>query len=289
MCDKCLKFQVFCGYHWWTLPPQVNNKFLFFQLLLIIQSLTTLNSEYLSRSCVNSTTTGSDLSKTLNQIEQTCFYAVLLSFLLLLLSRYFVKWIIWGTCIGAMFVISVVTIAVWKEPNLLIHHEWELTTLEVCAIKVIPTMILIVGAVFLILYRREIRLVGYLFKELSKETLKVSSVIFQPVLTCLIVVLASYFSRSLLLTTDNDRFTYPQILSLILYIWFISFVYGCQNFMIAGAVSKCHQEQDKTSTKCPFWSTIAHLIYFHLGNVCCGRFIAIFKPVVKVRIYWRNS
>ena len=133
-------------------------------------------------------------------------------------------------------------------------------------------------------YRRELRLIGYLFEEISKQTINFLLIIFQPILTCLVAVLASYYIKSLLLTTESNKSIYLQILSLIFYSWFIIFIHGCQNFMIAGTVSKFHQEQDTTNQKSFFWQTFFHLIHFHLGSVCCGRFITIFKPVTIVSI-----
>jgi len=256
--------------------------YIFLQLFLIIHTLTSLNSHYHSRGCNESITTDSDLSETLNQVELVCLYAILMSFLLLLLSRYFTKHIIWSTCIGSMFILSVVTILAWKEPQMLILDEWELTTVEVLIIKIIPTIILIVGAVLLALYRREIRLAGYLYEEVSKEIVEIRSMIFHPILTCLVVVLATHSFKNLLGTSENGKITYPQILILIFYFWFIIFVYGCQNFMIAGIITKHYYKQDKPNSKCKFLTILAHLIHFHLGSVCYARFITIFKPVAKV-------
>lgn len=249
---------------------------------MIIHSLTSLNSQYHSSGCNELITADSDLSKILNQVEFICLYAILISFLLLLLSRYFTKYIIWGTCIGSMFILSVVTILAWKEPQMLILEEWELTTVEVLIIKIIPTLILIVGAALMALYRREIRLAGYLYDEVSKEIIEIRSMILHPILTCLVVVLATYFFKNLLGTLENSKITYPQLFILILYFWFIIFVYGCQNFMIAGIVSKHYHKQDKPNSKCKFLTMLAHLIHFHLGSVCYARFIIIFKPVAKV-------
>ncbi|XP_070497905.1 choline transporter-like protein 1 isoform X2 [Chironomus tepperi] len=250
-------------------------------LLLIIQSLSTQNSEFPSRNC-NVTTTKAATSKTINHIERTCLYAILLSFLLLLLSRYFIKCIIWSACIGTMFILCVLTIVVWKEPHLLIQKEWAVTTIELYMIRMILTISLLVGATFLIIYRREIRLVGYLFEEISKESARMSTIIIQPILTCLVAVMASYFIKNLVIVTENHKMTHPQILSLILYIWFINFIYGCQNFIIAGIVSKQVVKQDKINSKYYIWSIFFHLIHFHLGSICCGRFITMFKPVIMI-------
>lgn len=71
------------------------------------------------------------------------------------------------------------------------------------------------------------------------------------------------------------------------FIWFTQFLFGCQDFVIGGAVSKWFFTRNKSKLSFPILISFAHLIRYHLGSVCFGSLLiaiiqfirAIFKLV----------
>lgn len=59
-------------------------------------------------------------------------------------------------------------------------------------------------------------------------------------------------------------------LNFFAFLWFVQFLFGCQNFVIAGAVSKWFFTRNKSKLGFPILISFGHLIRYHLGSVCLG-------------------
>lgn len=66
-------------------------------------------------------------------------------------------------------------------------------------------------------------------------------------------------------------------------LWFINILFGCQDFIIAGSVSKWYFTRNKSKLNFPIISSFGHLIRYHLGSICFGSLIiAIIQLIVGV-------
>ena len=57
------------------------------------------------------------------------------------------------------------------------------------------------------------------------------------------------------------------------FLWFIQFLFGCQDFVISGAVSKWFFTRNKSKLSMPMMRSFGHLIRYHLGSICFGSLI----------------
>jgi hypothetical protein len=65
------------------------------------------------------------------------------------------------------------------------------------------------------------------------------------------------------------------------FLWFTQFLFGCQDFVIAGAVSKWFFTRNKTKLGWPIAISFAHLIRYHLGSVCFGSLLIAITQMVR--------
>lgn len=182
-----------------------------------------------------------DLIKTWPKILLTCFVAFIFSYIVLLLFRYAIEYIIW-IIYGSFIVLMIAGVIA-------------------CLIFGIIPLAIGLGisaaiSIFALYYfRKRIKLVAQLFKEASKALVDVPSIIFEPILTFLSLLLAiAPFIYFLILTetagspanTRNPDGTthvsfvqdggvkFAKFLNTVSFIWFTQFVLGCQHFVIAG-------------------------------------------------------
>lgn len=68
--------------------------------------------------------------------------------------------------------------------------------------------------------------------------------------------------------------------------WFTNFIFGCQDFIIAGAVSKWFFTRNKSKLNLPVLTSFGHLIRYHLGSICLGSTIIAVIQVFRVILKW---
>lgn len=68
--------------------------------------------------------------------------------------------------------------------------------------------------------------------------------------------------------------------------WFTNFLFGCQDFIIAGAVSKWFFTRNKSKLNFPALISFGHLIRFHLGSICMGSTIIAVIQFFRVILKW---
>ncbi|KAL7012097.1 hypothetical protein ACKWTF_014629 [Chironomus riparius] len=201
-----------------------------------------------------------------------CFVAFIFSYVFLILFRHAAKYVIWIINIG--FVVLVVGLAI------------------LCAFAGIiegALMFGIMGLVligFLIFFRKRIALVAKLFKEASKALTDVPSIMFEPILTFIsllvsFLIFATFFVIISFAGEDEPVTGPAHACNLISFIFITQFIIGCQNFIIAGTIVRWYFTRDKTKLHKPIKKSFSHLFKFHLGSVCFGAILITIVKIIK--------
>ncbi|KAL7017410.1 hypothetical protein ACKWTF_010365 [Chironomus riparius] len=240
-----------------------------------------------------------DLILTWPSIGLVCVVAFIFSYILLILFRYAIKYIIWIIYIGFVVLLAAASIGCWI--GYFAGKSGEKEALLIPAI--VFSIMTVITVIVLIWFRKRIRLVAQLFKEASKALIDIPTILFEPVLTFLALMLAfapfMYFaiivetSGKLEKGTALDgkfQATYQhnfgvyaaRYLNIFAFIWFTQFIFGCQHFIIAGTISKWYFARDKTKLDSPIMKSFHHLVFFHLGSVCLGSMIITIVKIIKM-------
>lgn len=240
-----------------------------------------------------------DLILTWPSIALVCVVAFIFSYILLILFRYAIKYIIWIIYIGFIVLIAAAAIGCWVG-----YFAGKQGSKEGFLVPAILFSIMaVISIILLIWFRKRIRLVAQLFKEASKALIDIPTILFEPVLTFLALMLAfaPFVYFAIIIETSgkleagkalDDKFqaTYQhtfgvyaaRYLNIIAFIWFTQFIFGCQHFVIAGTISKWYFARDKTKLDSPIMKTFHHLVFFHLGSVCLGSLIITIVKIIKM-------
>jgi hypothetical protein len=65
------------------------------------------------------------------------------------------------------------------------------------------------------------------------------------------------------------------------FLWFTQFLFGCQDFVIAGSVSKWFFTRNKGKLGWPIAISFGHLIRYHLGSVCFGSLLIAITQMIR--------
>jgi solute carrier family 44 protein 1 (choline transporter-like protein) len=184
-----------------------------------------------------------DLMNSWHKILLTAFIAFLLSYGMLNLFRFainYVIWIIFGSFIVLFGVCALVSLFYLEFLS--------------CIVFLIFTA---VGVAILFYYRTRIELTAELFKEASKALIEVPSLLIEPILTFLALILAFivfiYFVIVIAASGDpvnkknedgtnhvmfeqDGGIAWAGFLNIVAFIWFTQFIIGCQHYVIAGEV-----------------------------------------------------
>jgi solute carrier family 44 protein 1 (choline transporter-like protein) len=119
-----------------------------------------------------------DLINLWPQMSLVCLVAFVFSYILLMLFRYAIKYVIWIIYISFIVVFAILAIVLWVLCAM--AKEDERIILLVGAI--IVTTITLLFALLLYLFRKRIQLVAELFKEASRALIDVPGLMFEPIL-----------------------------------------------------------------------------------------------------------
>lgn len=239
------------------------------------------------------------LRRTWPKILLCCFIAFIFSYIVLILFRYAIEYIIWIIYISFVVLLLVGAAACF----ILAAKDKEAQGL------LLPGAILAIVAlvVIAILYwfRKRIKLTAQLFKETSKALVDVPAIMFEPILTFLALLLAIFpfvFFMILIETAGDARNVKNQdgtnhvefeqnggvqlarYFNIVAFIWFTQFIYGCQHFVIGGTISKWYFTRDKSKLDSPIMQTFDHLVRFHLGSVCLGSMLITLIKIIRMII-----
>lgn len=71
-------------------------------------------------------------------------------------------------------------------------------------------------------------------------------------------------------------------INLFAFLWFVQFLLGCQDFVIAGSVSKWFFTRNKNKLSFPVIRSFAHLIRYHLGSVSLGSLVNAIVQMIQI-------
>lgn len=255
-----------------------------------------------------------DLASSWVGILVACFVALVFSYVILILFRYAIKYVIWVIYISIIILFTVGSIALlvgyFNASKSTDEHERESATVFL-VVSIIFGIVATVIAVLLYVFRKRIRLVIQLFKEASKALGDVPLIVAEPLLTflalmatfvvfILFVIIIEGSGRLELVNgetfTKADYVKDPgmvtaHVVNLIAFLWFTQFILGCQHFVIASTVSDWFFARSKDKLDSPISRGFSNLINFHLGSVCLGSIVltivAIIRMIVNgIRVSW---
>lgn len=225
---------------------------------------------------------------------------LLLSYILLNLYRYATQFTVYCLLLLAVAVLAITSgyfFSTFAEE----HQNWG----EDSIMQLIYGIVLAVTAIAILIYmiknRKRIRLIVQLFQESSNALATVPRLLFQPILTFIVIIASSctFLLFALIIESsghfkivnsetefaiyEKDIFMYAAlVVNLIAYIWFIQFILACQHFIIAGTVCQWFFKQKDVALKSPIKRSFAALLRFHLGSICIGSILITFVMVIQM-------
>jgi solute carrier family 44 (choline transporter-like protein), member 1 len=249
---------------------------------------------------------GKDLMNSWPTIVVMCILALVFSYILLVLFRYAIKYVIWVINIGVLLCLIAGTtrmfmlFAAANSPKIEDEKDLAATYLTFGIFLAISTFVF---GLILILCRKRIVLVAQLFKEASKVLADVPMIVCEPILTFIaygctfvtFIYFALVIGSSGTLEVKNDergnfiKASYVQdpimisahVVNAIAFLWFINFIYGCQSFVIASTVVQWFFTRTKSKLDAPISRAFSHLLNFHLGSVCLGAMLITLMKIIR--------
>ncbi|RZB70342.1 Choline transpo domain containing protein, partial [Asbolus verrucosus] len=160
------------------------------------------------------------------------------------------------------------------------------------------TVITIIVTIFLISMFKRIPLVITIFKEAMKAIFAMPLIIFEPLLTFLAIFVAFllfavtlvYIITAGVLVKINDAsydyqytpaMAFTIFFDILIFLWILKFIMGCQIMVISGAISTYYFSRDKSFLGSPIKTSFTNLIKHHLGSVALGSLILTISDILK--------
>lgn len=245
-----------------------------------------------------------DLSQTWASICASCFVALIFSYILIILLRYATKYVIWIMLYGIVFLFFIAAIVLLVTSVLSSSNaKKELSVGQLIAAAVFAIIGLVIG-IILCCFRRRIRLVIQLFKEASKVLEDIPTLLVEPLLTFIVFGLTCCFALYFAIITstagdlevfkssggkflkalyiENALMKFANIVNCVGFIWFTSFILGCQHFVIASAVCQWFFTRTKSKLDSPLRRGFEHLLRYHIGSVCLGSILITMIKILRM-------
>lgn len=185
-----------------------------------------------------------DLLKTSPEILMTIVVTISFSYIILILFRYAIEYIIW-----IIYIVFNIVLAAIAEISLSVYLKDGNPAAIISAVSF--GLWTTINVIVLVIYRKRIKLVAQFFKEASKAVIGVPSILFEPILTLIaLIVVSMLFSynfvvielagdihidiSSNILLKQSSFTKFAQYFNYVAFFWFTQFIYGCQHFVIAG-------------------------------------------------------
>ncbi|KAG5673587.1 hypothetical protein PVAND_003622 [Polypedilum vanderplanki] len=248
-----------------------------------------------------------DLTSCWKQMIYVCFISFAFSFIVLVLFRYVVGFVVWIVLIASVLIGLLATIFLWIKygQNVKDPDSERVTTYLISSI--IATIVTVLIALLIFVMRKRIDLVIQLFSEAGKAIADMPMLLFEPLLTftALIGTIALWFYFALIIesagklqvhdstTGANGKISYvkdgviksARWMNIFAFLWFTTFLFGCQDFIIAGSVSKWFFTRNKNKKlNLPIITTFGHLIRYHLGSICFGSVLIAIVQFARITL-----
>ncbi|KAF5304006.1 hypothetical protein FQA39_LY01791 [Lamprigera yunnana] len=219
------------------------------------------------------------------------FLALGFSLIFLLILRYLTAAFVW-TAIGGIVVAAIsVTGFLWYMTG-----TSDVYTTEAIVASIF-TLILILIIIFL---RKRIELVIQLLKEAGKAISSMPLIIFEPLLTLIAlgVAITTWIYFTLWIESagvpvmneiigkvtfhQNGLIKFCRWYNLFIMLWTVQFIYGCQNMLLAGAVSIWYFTRNKAIMYSPVLRSATTMLKVHLGTISCGSLIVGLIQILRI-------
>lgn len=165
----------------------------------------------------------------------SCFVAFVYSFIVLFLFRHAIKNILWIISVGFIIFIAIVA-------GIFVFLYAKFSDIRMLLFACLLLMLIPVLCFVLYYYRKRYKLLAQIFKEASKALIDIPAIMFEPILTFLFLLFATFLFCSfiLLISTASELFENPAyfhiiyFINFVVFIWFYKFIFSCQHFIIAG-------------------------------------------------------
>lgn len=74
---------------------------------------------------------------------------------------------------------------------------------------------------------------------------------------------------------------FARVYNLLILLWVIEFIIGCQHMIIAGSVATWFFTRNKDNLSSPISTSISYLFNYHLGSVALGSFIITVFQIIR--------
>ncbi|XP_025420805.1 choline transporter-like protein 1 [Sipha flava] len=245
-----------------------------------------------------------DLQHTKWDIIYLCIFAFITSLVIVFLIRFVAAFVVWFVLIGVVLVSFSASIFLWytwkQKSNLEIKDQVEQTDVNTYfAFALIATISTVIILLIIVAMRSRIALVVQLFKESGKAIQSMPMLLIQPMVTffflCLAIIIWSYFavliqsSGTLALVPNSHNAYYKKdqlmkfarVYNILVLLWVIEFIIGCQHMIIAGSVATWFFSRNKDNVSSPISTSVGYLFNYHLGSVALGSFIITIFQIIN--------
>ncbi|XP_050442637.1 choline transporter-like protein 1 [Adelges cooleyi] len=247
-----------------------------------------------------------DLQHTKWDIIYLCIFAFVFTLIIVFLIRFVAGLVVWFVLISVVLISFATSIFLWitwkQKSNLEIKDQVAQNDVNTYfTFAIIATISSVVILLIIVAMRDRIALVVQLFREAGKAIQSMPLLLMQPMVTFLFLVAAiflwSYFAVLIQASgfpafQENHNVYYKKdqlmkfarVYNLIVLLWVIEFIIGCQHMIIAGAVATWFFTRNKNNMSSPITTSIGYLFKNHLGSVALGSFIITIIQVIRAII-----
>ncbi|XP_025829941.1 choline transporter-like protein 1 [Agrilus planipennis] len=164
---------------------------------------------------------------------------------------------------------------------------------------IIATIITVCILLVILVMRKRIDLVIQLFKESGKALGAMPLLLFEPLLTFIVIsgAIAAFVYCVLLIESAGhltfireSYYNYEKDVAMLIarwinifaFLWTIQFIIGCQQMVIAGAVAAWYFTRNKKRLGSPVFYSFYNLTRYHIGSVCFGSFVIALVQLLRI-------
>ncbi|KAK6642070.1 hypothetical protein RUM44_013793 [Polyplax serrata] len=251
--------------------------------------------------------TSEDLHLCWREMVYMCLIALGFSFVLLLLFRYVIGFVIWFVLVGVVLTTLTATVYMWylwKRAKDEVNKSEFPDDFEVGKVKsylvfaIASTVVCLIVILIIFVMRKRINLLVRLFKEAGKAVRKMPFLLLQPLLSfwVLAVIIGIWVGFTLVIQGSGYvaekslgnlyykktfAMKFARFYNLFALFWVVQFVVGCQHMVIAGAVAKWFFTRNKDELNSPIIHSFSNLVRFHLGSVAFGSFFIALIQMIR--------
>ncbi|KAK9876740.1 hypothetical protein WA026_014978 [Henosepilachna vigintioctopunctata] len=230
-----------------------------------------------------------DLRASIGYIFGMAFIALGLCFLMLLLFKYFIGGTIRAIIISTMLFTIALTIHLWISKR---KHR--------TGTKWILLIVSIVITVGVFLSWKKLNFVTKVFRETTNAVFAMPFLMLLPIwvflidivlLALLLFLMVMYYSCGVLTHIYGEYYTYyptglmvfTVLYTLLFYLYLSAFLHGCQQVIVAGAISTWYFSREKDNILgSPILDSLRNLRKYHLGSVALGSFIVTLMKIIRL-------